>query len=272
MGRIPHAIYVREFIRDTPSHRSVLRQARMTLAVSKDLCRYLASFGSADRLAVAYDHLDLEPLLSRLRRHQASGTRLVPFGSEHSVVGCVGRLTSYKQQDLFIKSIPFVLKAVPAARFVVVGAPSEKERDYEARLLALTKELGVMAQVAFMGHRPDALEIMSELSVCCLTSDREPFPRTILEAQLAGCPVVASDTGGCPEMIENGANGLLFPVNSPAADRELSTQIIRILNDRDFARGAANRARQSIATGFGSLKPVRDFEASLASMMKNDGT
>jgi glycosyltransferase involved in cell wall biosynthesis len=205
----------------------------------------------------------MEPIRKRLERHRTCGSRLLPFGVEHRVVGIVGRLTAYKQQVLFLRAIPLILAEVPEARFVVVGKAVEREKEYEQGLWRLAEDLGVANRVVFMGQRQDAVEIISELSVCCLTSDREPFPRTILEAQLVGCPVVASDTGGCPEMIEDGATGLLFPVTSEDAPQQLASQVVRLLRDRELALRLSENARARLGNTFGSLRPVRELEQHL---------
>ncbi len=267
IARKPYAIYVREYIRNTPEHRRILVKAERVLAVSRDVADYLKDLAPSQRIAVAYDHLDTGPLTERVRVHRESGKRLLPFGSSHPVVGFVGRITTYKQPDLFLRAIPGILEREPNARFAVVGAAVERERDYEEGLKRLAKELGVADCVAFMGQRPDAVEILSELAVCCLTSDREPFPRTILEAQAVGCPVVASGTGGCPEMVEDGVTGLLFSPVVQDADVELASKIVTLLTDLELADRIARRAQKSLQTFITTLQPVRVFENALLGIL-----
>jgi len=266
LAQKPCAIYIREYIRNTPEHRRIMGKAERVLAVSRDVADYLKDFAPPGQIALAYDHLDTAPLTERVRVHRESGKRLLPFGPKHPVVGFVGRITTYKQPNLFLCAIPAILKREPNARFAVVGAAVERERDYEEGLKRLARELGVADCVAFMGQRKDAVEIMSELAVCCLTSDREPFPRTVLEAQLVGCPVVASDTGGSLEMIEHGVTGLLFSVNSPDAAQRLASEAIRFLRSKDLATALAQRAKSALASRFASLEPVRNLEKHLSSL------
>jgi glycosyltransferase involved in cell wall biosynthesis len=265
-ARIPHAIYIREYIRNTPHHRRILGGTRRVLAVSRDVADYLKDIAPPERISVAYDHLDTASLTERVRSHRERGTRLLPFGPCHPVVGFVGRITTYKQPDLFLRAIPQVLQNEPNARFVVVGAPTERERDYEEGLRKLAGGLGLSDHVAFMGQRAEAVGILSELAVYCLTSDREPFPRTVLEAQAVGCPVVVSDKGGCREMVEHGGTGLLFSVNSRDAPRRLASEVVRLLRNKDLAIGMATRAQAALAARFGSLGVVRDFENLLGAL------
>jgi len=260
---IPYAIYVREYISDKPPHRGILGRADRIFAVSADVAAYLSPMSDPKKIAVAHDHLDAEALVARLEARNPKR-----FAGEGPVVGIIGRITSYKQQDLFVRAIPWVLKEVPEARFLIVGSAGEGERAYEEGLKKLARELQVDDRLAFLGHRPDALEIMAELTVCCLTSDREPFPRTVLEAQLAGCAVIAADTGGCPEMVEDGVTGLLFPSTRPDSHELLAEKIIRLLGDDALRERIAVNAKERVMQTFASDMPVRQFEAHLKSLVR----
>ncbi len=267
LARKPHAIYVREYIRNISLHQNVLAQADMVVAVSWDVANYLKDFVPPKQIVVAYDHLDTTSLTERVRVHRASGKRFLPFGSGHPVVGFMGRITAYKQPDLFLRAIPKVIQKQPNARFVVVGAAVERGREYEAGLKRLANDLGVADYVAFMGHRSDAVEILSDLAVLCLTSDREPFPRTVLEAQAIGCPVVVSDTGGCLEMVKDGVTGLLFQVAAPNAAEGLADQVIRVLSDGAMSSALAKQAMATVHGSVGSRAPVTSLEAHLRSIV-----
>ncbi len=270
MAHIPWAIYVREYISKRKLHREILESATRVFAVSRDVAGYLSDMVNPDKISVAYDHINATPLLARKDLHSSRGARIVPFDPHHPVIGFIGRITKYKQPDLFLRSIPEVLARMPQARFVIVGSAGIKERSYEQSLRTLVRQLGVEDRVAFMGHRPDAIEIMSELSVCCLTSDREPFPRTLLEAQLLGIPVVAPDTGGCPEMVTNGASGILFSAVSQDSPELLAAAVVRVVCDPGFTSKLVLHARKQLEEGVASLKPVRRLEELLCKLI-NEG-
>lgn len=271
MGNIPWAIYVREYITDKKLHRKILSEATLVLAVSRDLAGYLSSMVDGKKIHVAYDHIQAEPLLERARAHKSSGKRIIPFAAEYPIVGYIGRITKYKQPDLFVRSVPAVLERIPGARFIVVGSAGATERDYESSLRTLARELGVDDKIAFLGHRSDAIEILSELAVCCVTSDREPFPRTVLESQLLGVPVVAANTGGCPEMIEDGKSGILFSSTTLDASEQLAAAITRILHDGGLSSRLASSEREHVLNGLAGLKPVRDFEKLLVKLCGTEG-
>lgn len=260
---IPYAIYVKEYISNKPLHRFILGRADRIFAASADVAAYLSLMSDPKKIVVVHDHLHAEPLIARLEAHSSKR-----FTGEDPVVGIIGRITNYKQQDLFVRAIPLVSKEIPEARFVIVGSAVEREKAYEEGLKKLAGKLQVDDRLAFLGHRTDALEIMAELTVCCLTSDREPFPRTVLEAQLAGCAVIASDTGGCPEMIEDGVTGLLFPSNRPDSHGLLAENIIQLLGDNELRKRLATNAKARLIKTFASDMPVRQFEAHLRSLIR----
>ena len=261
LARVPYAIYVREFFRPIPLHRRILDRATQVFAVSGDVASYLSTMVTHNRLHVCHDYVNAAPLRERAARHRERGERRVPFTAAHRVVGIVGRITRYKQQDLFVRAIPTVLARHPDARFVVVGSAQESEAGYERELRALASNLGIADMVAFMGDRQDAVEIISELAASCVTSLREPFPRVILEAQAVGCPVIAADTGGCPEMIKHQVTGLLFSPAGSDAPQRLAESVIRVLDNPGFAADLAREAAVRLEADFGSAAPVRRFES-----------
>jgi glycosyltransferase involved in cell wall biosynthesis len=217
----------------------------------------------AAKIEVRTDFIASEEIGRRAQVHRRSGRRLLPFSEVHPVVGVVGRLTPFKQQDLFLRAARRVLEQVPEARFVIVGKATVKERHYEEGLLEISRSLGLTERVAFLGDRPDAAEIISELSVLCAPSSREPLGRTILEAQIVGTPVVASDAGGIPEIVEEGVTGLLFPATGERAEAELAERVVRILRNEALRSTLVRQGRAAVLQGAGNTGRVRDLEETL---------
>lgn len=254
---LPYAIYMRDYIPDLPLHRRNLGEANVLFAISKDVIQQHASMVDADHLRLAYNYIYPDPILERYEAHVASGQRLLPYDVQHPVVGLVGRITPYKRPDLFIRAIPYVLKEVPEARFVLVGSAQEREKAYEKSVKTLAAAIGVQDKVAFLGQRRDGIELTSEFTVACLASRQEPLGRVILEAQLIGVPVVAPDLGGPAEIIENEMTGLLFPSLAPDAEIQLARQITRLLKDPGLRGCLAGKGRERVMTTFASHRYVQ---------------
>jgi glycosyltransferase involved in cell wall biosynthesis len=117
--------------------------------------------------------------------------------------------------------------AVPDATLLVVGEGSRREV-----LEALAVELGIADRVVFTGRRDDVPAVTAALDVAVLPSYREALGLSVLEAMALSRPVVASEVGGIPEMIEDGITGLLVPPHDPAA---LAAAIVRLLRDHPLA-------------------------------------
>lgn len=256
LAHLPYAIYMRDYVPDSPLHRRILQQADALFAISQDVINQHAAMARPGQFHLAYNFINPQPILKRQQAHRASGKRLLPFDPSHPVVGLVGRITPYKQPDLFIRAIPHILAEVPEARFALVGAAQEREKSYEERIHALANELGVFEQVAFMGLRRDAVELTSEFALACLASGREPLGRVILEAHLMGIPVVVPDTGGPAEIVQAEETGLHFNALGLDAPAHLAQQVIRLLRDPDLRNCLAASGRKHVLETFANRRHV----------------
>ena len=143
------------------------------------------------------------------------------------VVGVVARLEPEKGHPTLIEAWPQVVAAVPDATLLVVGEGSRRDA-----LEDLASELGVRERVVFTGRRDDVPAVTAALDVAVLPSYREALGLTILEAMALSRPVVASNVGGIPEMVEDGVTGLLVPPRDADA---LGRAIVRLLTDHPLA-------------------------------------
>lgn len=141
----------------------------------------------------------------------------------------VGRLTRQKGIPTLLKAVPRVLSERPNARFVLVGP-----RDSEGPFAASGSDIEQYApHVVALGPRRDVPALLGMADLFAFpTQYREGIPRVLLEAGLAGLPIVASRMPGCNDVVENGWNGYLV---APRDADGLASGIIDILSDR--ARG-----------------------------------
>jgi glycosyltransferase involved in cell wall biosynthesis len=152
----------------------------------------------------------------------------IPEGAR--VVLFVGRLVDQKGILYLINAAPEVIRAVPQARFLVVGQGHDLPR-----MRRLAKDLGVGGSVDFMGFLPteDLVAAYNLSSVVAVPSLWEGMPLVILEASACGRPVVASAISGIPEFVDQGRTGLVVPPRDPGA---LARAIISIIGDGENAR------------------------------------
>ena len=141
---------------------------------------------------------------------------------------------------------------VPEIRFVLVGE-GEKRPEIEQQV----REAGLEKHFLFLGSRKDIPELLACAEISILPSRAEGLPNVILEAMAAGLPVVATRVGGTPEIIEDGASGLLVPPEDPCA---LAEAIQRLLRDRSMAARIGRTARERIRTSFSFERAAREIE------------
>lgn len=134
------------------------------------------------------------------------------------LVGIVGRLGLGKGHEQFVEAAVRLLRARTAARFVVVGdAVFAEDAWREDALRRSVKDAGLEEHVRFTGFRRDVPGVMRGLDVLVLASDAEPCGRVLFEAMASGTAVVATSTGGTPEIVRDGVEGVLVPPRDAGA-------------------------------------------------------
>ncbi|HET7568459.1 MAG TPA: glycosyltransferase family 4 protein [Gaiellaceae bacterium] len=161
--------------------------------------------------------------------------------SDRVVAGVVARLEPWKGQELFLRAAAELAREDDRLRFAVVGgAVLGWEGDYPQRLEALAAELGLGDRVHFAGHQEDAWAWLDALDVVVAPSLGEPFGLTVVEAMALGKPVVATDSGGHRETVEDAVSGLLV---APEPDA-LAAAIRRVVAEPELAASLAAGARE----------------------------
>lgn len=158
------------------------------------------------------------------------------FSGDELVIGCAARFWRVKQHEDLVRAFALVLHREPRARLLLVG--EGPERDSIERLVT---ELDLGQTVSLPGARTDMEMILPALDVFALTSSSEGLSNAILEAQACGLPVVATNVGGNPELIDAEC-GILVPAYDPPA---IADALMRLLHDPVLRSktGAAARAR-----------------------------
>jgi glycosyltransferase involved in cell wall biosynthesis len=158
------------------------------------------------------------------------------------IVGVVARLEAEKGHRTLIDAWPDVLKVHPEAWLLIVGEGSERNS-----LEAQAASLSVSERVVFTGRREDVPAVTAALDVAVLPSYREAQGLSVLEAMALSRPVVASNVGGIPEMVEDGVSGLLVP---PGDCDALAAAIVRLLSDHPYADMLARRGHDLVHERF----------------------
>ena len=154
-------------------------------------------------------------LLCELNLHQE--TRLIL---------CVARLEPEKDVRALLSSLSKIETSIPF-HCVIVGDGSER-----SRLEVFVSDAKLQDKVSFLGFRDDVPTIMNAADVFVLPAPAEPFGLVVVEAMLAGLPVIAIDNGGPSEIIIDEQTGFLVPSND---NRAMSVALVRLIDDPNLS-------------------------------------
>ena len=159
--------------------------------------------------------------------------RQLPRPGNGPVVGSLARLDAIKGVDVLLRALP----DHPDATAVVVGDGEER-----TGLHALAHSLGISERVVFTGWSDHARDFLTTFDVYVQASRAEGLPVAVIEAMLAGLPVIATDVGAVRDAVVHGETGFVVPPEDP---RAISSAIGELLSDPECMRkfGAAGRAR-----------------------------
>jgi sugar transferase (PEP-CTERM/EpsH1 system associated) len=162
------------------------------------------------------------------------------------VIGTVARLQAVKDQQALLRAVALLLDRQPQLRdnlrLRLVGDGPERQT-----LEALAVELGIADVTTMPGFSDDVPGVLRSFDVFVLPSLNEGISNTILEAMACGLPVVATNVGGNPELVQDGVTGSLIPVGDPAT---LSAQLERYATDPALLRSYGTAARHRVEQQF----------------------
>jgi glycosyltransferase involved in cell wall biosynthesis len=234
-ARLPHVWHVREIYADFadwwPRYRRVILTADAVPCLSEAT---RAQVGSAPNALVMPEGLPADAERRRPADRHAARAQL-GLADDAFVCLLVGRVNGWKGQDVLARALAEpALRAQHATALVAGDAWPGEERHVQA-LRELGAELELGDQLRLLGFRDDLDRLYGAADVVVVPSTRpEPLGLVALEAAAAGCCVVASDTGGLPEILRDGETGRLVPAGDPAA---LATTLT------ELARDGSQRAR-----------------------------
>lgn len=210
------------------------------IAISRKIKEVLVSDGiAAERIFVVHSGIDPDRF-----KAESSKELVAEFAikNEEKVVINVAHLAGHKGQKYLVQSIPAVLERFPRTRFFIVGGG-----ELMGELKALAISLGLADELVFTGFREDVGAFYRLADLFVMSSVEEGLGTAVLDALAVGKPVVATNSGGIPEMITDGENGLLVPAKNPSA---LADAISEMLADAVKAERMAARGPELVEARF----------------------
>lgn len=191
------------------------------------------------------------PILPVTTEEREQARRTLGATAMGPLFGVFGRLQRWKGQDVFVDAAARVARAIPQARFAVVGGSVfGLEPEYAQALKDRAVELGIQEKLIFTGFRDDVPALMAACDVVCHTTRApEPFGMVVVEAMAQSKAVVATRGGGPSEIIRDGVDGLLV---TPDDSGTLAAAMLRLGNDVKLRTGMGAQGRDRVAAHFSS--------------------
>lgn len=161
-------------------------------------------------------------------------------GAEDFVFLCAARLHPQKAHGVLLDAARAVADRGGRRFKIALAGEGSLRADLEARVRAL----GLVDVVHFLGFRSDVRALLPQADAFVLPSYYEGLPLSVLEAMAAGVPVVVTNVGGNPGIVEDGRNGLMVPAGDASA---LAQAMGRVVGDAALARALGEEGRRRVA-------------------------
>jgi glycosyltransferase involved in cell wall biosynthesis len=165
------------------------------------------------------------------------------------VIGTIANLYKTKGLEYLIEAIKILTTYNSQLTALIIGGGTERKN-----LEDLISQLNLKSRVFLLGNIKNAAELLPAFDIYANSSVKEGFPYSILEAMSAGLPIVATEVGGIPEMINDGKNGLLVESQNPQA---LAEKIKILIEDENLRKIFGEETKQKVKDEFEMEKMIK---------------
>jgi glycosyltransferase involved in cell wall biosynthesis len=226
--------------------RLILRRFAAVVAVSDEVKQRLLNAGvHEDKIHLIQNGIDLRPfdnVAPSLRKN---------LPDNRPIVGLVGRLSTEKGVDIFLRAAASVLTELPSTKFVVVGDGPDREK-----LESLIDELKIRASVSMLGRRDDMPSVYASFEIMVSESRQEGLPIAILEGMASRRPLIATNVGAVPTVVLDDCTGVLLP---PEDIEALASEIVNLLSDSPRRESLGAAARKLVEEEFSAVRMTADY-------------
>ncbi|HJT22194.1 MAG TPA: glycosyltransferase family 4 protein [Nitrospira sp.] len=254
-SRRPVVAHVRQEIETDKVGRYHLDRADFVIAISRHIEGALARGGvKPDKVRTIYSGLRFNTL-----SHDDAGRtglcRALGLSDTVLLLGTVANLFPRKGYHVMLQALPAIMEAVPAVHYVLIGTGDDR---YAESLKQLARDLGIADRVHFAGFRNPVEPVLAALDLYVHPALMEGFGIAVVEAMAQGKAVVATTTGGLPEVVDHEQTGLLVDPGSPS---QLSKAVVDLLSDGSRRERMGKLAAVQARERFDVDKTVRAMES-----------
>ena len=207
----------------------------------------------ARKLHLVYNAIDISEASQKTKAENQQVRSVFQIPDDRPLIGIIGRLEPEKDHATFLRAAQLIGRAKPHARFVIAG--DGRLREW---LEAECGRLSLSDRVQLMGVRENVSALMQTLDVLVLTSTQEGFPNVLLEAAVAGVPMVTTAAGGAVEAVVNGETGFVVPCGDAEA---VAQKVLRLLDEGGLREKMIKASRKRVSTYFSADRAVEQIQS-----------
>ena len=242
--------------------RTTIRNANLVISPSKNLADIVS-----EKMGIKINDIDIIP--NPLDTEFFSPIPISYKEKNELKVLFVGRLDRLKGAHIFVEAIPIISKEMPDTSFILIGRDTNTGPNNSSMRTYLENLIpnNIKERVSFFGNveRDILIDYYRGSDVCVVPSFYENFPNTVMEAMSCGKAVVASNTGGIPEVIEDAISGLLVKTGDA---KDLAEKVIMLLKKRDMRENIGINARKRIESLYSKAVVAKYVEEVYAEICK----
>ena len=183
------------------------------------------------------------------------------ISQDEIIITSTGKITKEKGYAVLCEAIK-KLKTQKKVTFIIAG-----DGEFLQEMKQEIEENNLTSKVKFLGYRKDITRILEETNIFVIATLHETLCNSLIEAAQQGLPLVATNVGGIPEIIENGVNGYLTKCNDSDSIVEA---LERLINGEELRKTFGNNAKKHIQDKFSHQKIISKIDQMYKRVLEND--
>ncbi|RLB44275.1 MAG: glycosyltransferase family 1 protein [Deltaproteobacteria bacterium] len=241
---------------DNPEHPYIARlkydMYEKVVTISQGITRILVAEGiPPSKITCIYSAVDVDKYSGACNKDWF--LREFSLSSDQKAVGMVAQFIPRKGHRSFLEIVPLILEKCPNTKFLLFG-----RGPLESEIQRACQDKGLSNAVLFAGFREDMENIFPCLDLLVHPATMEGLGVALLEAGAAGVPVVATEAGGIPEIVQHGKTGRLVKIGQPV---QFAHEVVRLLTNTEMARQYGRSAKEYVRANFSIQKMVTNYLA-----------
>jgi glycosyltransferase involved in cell wall biosynthesis len=272
LAGVPHLWHIRDWFQEfrqiwKPYSKYILWSSDAVIAISQAVA---SQFTENQKISVVYDGCSLEEFYSGDAEMGRQFRHRYGLGTEF-VVGCVGRIKlRRKGQEVLVQATAILKARGLRPKVLIIGAAFPGNESNLQSLKDLINELSLQDNVILTGELSDVRPAYAAMNVLVLPSAQpEPLGDVMMEAMAMRVPVIATNIGGPPEVVQDGVTGFLIP---PSDAEALADKIGLLMNDSKLGERLGQAGPNRVKERFSLGEMIGKIEALYGKLMRRPST